>query len=267
MAAEVGQMPEILQLEGVSKHFGALAAVDDLSFSVREGETYGITGPNGAGKTALFDVITGHSRASAGTVRFRGKEIQTLLASSICQLGMARSFQIPAMFPTQTVLATILAAAHFGGRRRLLAGWSCSQSDVDAAMEAAALVGLSDDLGRRANSLTEFELKRLMVGAAVATSPALLMLDEPVGGLTEQEAMEFVGVIDKVKMRGTTVVVIEHVMKVLMRISDRVLIMNQGKKICEGSPTEVVRDPVVIRVYLGKTMAEALMADEVSPHA
>jgi branched-chain amino acid transport system ATP-binding protein len=267
MAAEVGQMPEILQLEGVSKHFGALAAVDDLSFSVREGETYGITGPNGAGKTALFDVITGHSRASAGTVRFRGKEIQTLLASSICQLGMARSFQIPAMFPTQTVLATILAAAHFGGRRRLLARLSCTQRDVDAAMEAAAIVGLSDDLGRRADSLTEFGLKRLMVAAAVATSPDLLMLDEPVGGLTELEAEKFVGVIDKVKTRGTTVVVIEHVMKVLMRISDRVLIMNQGKKISEGSPAEVVRDPQVIKVYLGKTLADALIAEEVSPHA
>jgi branched-chain amino acid transport system ATP-binding protein len=260
-------MVELLQVDRVSKHFGGLAAVDELTFEVHEGETFGIAGPNGAGKTALFDVLSGHSRASGGTIRLRDKEIQSRTASFICHLGIARSFQIPAMFVSQTVLGTILAAVHFGQHHSLLAGPSFRTRDLDEALEAAELVGLTDQLGRQAGSLTEFELKRLMLAAAVATSPTLLMLDEPVGGLTEIEAEQLVGFVEKVKARGTTILIIEHVMRVLMGVSDRVMIMNRGKKICEGTPADVVRDPDVIRVYLGTTLAANLMAQGDGTHA
>ncbi len=250
-------MGVILEVDHLRKNFGALAAVDDLSFSVNEGETFGIAGPNGAGKTALFDVITGHSRASGGVVRFRGEEIQNVTASGICQRGVARTFQIAAILPSQTVLGTILAALHFGKRRRLAARLRFSQEEIARARELAHLFGLEDKLGESTTLLSLFERKRLMIAAAMATEPGILMLDEPCGGLTEAEGWQLVELVEQVKATGSTVVVVEHIMSILMKISDRVMIMHQGAKIFEGDPKDAVADRDVVRLYLGASSAVA----------
>lgn len=254
----------ILEVEHLSKHFGALAAVDDLSFFASEGEALGIAGPNGAGKTALFDVITGHSRATGGVVRFRGEEIQTLTANAISQLGIARTFQLATILPSQTVLGTILAGLHFGRERRLLARFSFSEHEVARACEVATMVDLGDRLGVQTGLLSVFERKRLMMAAALATEPSILMLDEPVAGLTESEGWQLVGYIAKVKGTGVTIVLVEHIMSILMHVSDRVMIMHQGGKIFDGAPADAVADPDVIRLYLGASGVSAGVQQEVA---
>ena len=246
-------MPAILEVEHLSKHFGALAAVDDLTFAVNEGETLGIAGPNGAGKTVLFDVITGHLRSTSGLVRFRGQDIQTLTANSICQLGIARTFQIAAILPSQTVLGTILAGLHFGRAHRMLARLSFNEAEVERACELAATLDLDERMGTQASLLSVFERKRLMIAAALATAPTLLMLDEPVAGLTESEGWQLIDYVARVKATGVTVMIVEHIMSILMHVSDRVMIMHQGGKIYEGSPEDAVTDLDVIRLYLGSS--------------
>jgi branched-chain amino acid transport system ATP-binding protein len=244
-------MGAILEVEHLQKNFGALAAVDDLSFSVSEGETFGIAGPNGAGKTALFDVITGLSRASGGVVRFKGEEIQNVTASGICQRGMARTFQIAAILPSQTVLGTILAALHFGKRHRVAARLRFSPAEIDRARELARVFDLENKLGEQTTLLSLFERKRLMIAAAVATEPAILLLDEPCGGLTETEGWQLVELVDDVKASGSTILLVEHIMSILMKVSDRVMIMHQGAKIFDGAPKDAVANEEVIRLYLG----------------
>jgi branched-chain amino acid transport system ATP-binding protein len=243
----------ILEVEHLQKNFGALAAVNDLSFNVNEGETLGIAGPNGAGKTALFDVITGQSRASGGVVRFKGEEIQNLTASAICQRGLARTFQIAGILPSQTVLGTILGALHFGKQRRLVARLRFSIDEISRAHELACRCDLQDRLSVETPLLSTFEKKRLMVAAAMATEPALLMLDEPCGGLTETEGWQLLGLVEEVKAAGASVVLVEHIMSMLMKVSTRVLIIHQGGKIFEGDPEDAVADPEVIRLYLGSS--------------
>ena len=250
-------MPAILEVEHLSKHFGALAAVDDLTFTVKEGETLGIAGPNGAGKTALFDVITGHLRSTGGLVRFKGQEIQTLTANAICQLGIARTFQIAAILPSQTVLGTILAGLHFGRARRMFARLSFNDAEVERACELAATLDLDERMGTQASLLSVFERKRLMIAAALATAPSLLMLDEPVAGLTENEGWQLIDYVTRVKATGVTVMIVEHIMSILMHVSDRVMIMHQGGKIFEGSPEDAVSDSDVIRLYLGSSGVSA----------
>jgi branched-chain amino acid transport system ATP-binding protein len=253
-------MTAILEVEHLAKHFGALAAVNDLTFAVNQGETYGIAGPNGAGKTALFDVITGHSRATAGAVRFKGEEIQHLSANAISQRGIARTFQIAAILPSQTVLGTILAGRHFGKGHRLLAHLNFSSAEIDRACELAAMLDLDRRLGESTGLLSLFERKRLMIAAALATEPQILMLDEPVAGLTEAEGWQLIGYVEKIKSSGATIMLVEHIMSVLMRVSDRVMIMHQGAKIYEGSPSQAVEDREVVRLYLGSSGVAAGIA-------
>jgi branched-chain amino acid transport system ATP-binding protein len=241
----------LLEVEGLSKHYGGLAAVDDLSFVVREGETFGIAGPNGAGKTTLFDTITGHARATAGVIRFAGNGIQTWSSHAICRAGIARTFQIPAVFPDHTVLANVVIGSYFGHAGRLLPGVRFDTASVERAREAAAFVGLVERLDARAAPLPLYDKKRLMIASAIATSPRMLMLDEPVGGLNRGEVDAILELIRKVRSSGVTVVLIEHVMRALMLISDRVLVMNHGRPLFEGTPDDVQRHEEVIRVYLG----------------
>lgn len=240
----------LLEAKGVTKRFGALAAVDDLSFAVTKGETYGIAGPNGAGKTTLFDVISGHAKATAGEILFRGKPIQHLPAHRICHEGIARTYQLTAVFATQTVFANVLAAAAYG-RAGFRTPWAFRGTDVEHARSALAFVGLESQASTRASTLSVYDRKRLMIATALATDPDLLMLDEPAGGLSDEEAEWLMECIFSITRQGVTVMLIEHVMSVLMHVSDRVLIMDSGAKLVEGTPEEVQADPDVIRIYLG----------------
>ncbi|MFM7717970.1 MAG: ABC transporter ATP-binding protein [Actinomycetota bacterium] len=247
----------VLRVEGLSKHYGGLAAVDDLSFAVRPGETFGIAGPNGAGKTTLFDTITGHARATGGRILFEGAEIQSRPSHAICQLGIARTFQIPAVFPEHTVLGNAALGAYFGHSARFAPGLRFDPASLERARGALAFVGLEDRAGDLAGPLPLFDRKRLMIASAIASAPRLLMLDEPVGGLTPGEVDEILALVRRVRETGVTIVLIEHVMRALMSISDRVMVMNHGKLLFEGTPADVQGHEEVIRVYLG-TAAEGV---------
>lgn len=239
----------LLEVEHVSKHFGGLAAVDDLSFAVAADATFGIAGPNGAGKTTLFDAITGLARATEGRIVLAGEEIQGRSSHRICHRGIARTFQIPAVFPEHTVLGNIAVGAYYG-RRSSVPSFAFDGA-IERAREAASLVGLEDKLGAVAGPLSLFDKKRLMIASAIATQPRLLMLDEPVGGLNPGEIDAVLGLVATVRESGVTVILIEHVMRALMAISDRVMVMNHGRLLFEGTPAEVQRHEEVIRVYLG----------------
>lgn len=241
----------LLEIVGLTKRYGGLAAVDDLTFRVVPGETFGIAGPNGAGKTTLFDAISGHARANSGRILFRDQEIQERSSHAICHLGLTRTFQIPAVFPEHTVLGNILVGAYFGRRPRIVPGTGFDPGSVEGAEDAASFVGLQHKLGAIAGPLSLFDKKRLMMASAIATDPSLLMLDEPVGGLNPGETDEVLDLVRKVRATGVTVVLIEHVMRALMSISDRVMVMNHGRLLFEGTPGDVQRHEEVIRVYLG----------------
>jgi branched-chain amino acid transport system ATP-binding protein len=246
----------LLEVEELSKRYGGLAAVDDLTFSVAEGEAFGIAGPNGAGKTTLFDTITGHARATGGRIVFGGRDIQDRPSHAICQMGVARTFQIPAVFPEHTVLGNVAVGAYFGGGKRSVPGLRFDPRTAERAREAAAFVGLGDRVDVVAGPLSLFDKKRLMIASAIATDPRLLMLDEPVGGLNPGETDAILDLVRKVRASGVTVVLIEHVMHALMSLSDRVMVMNHGRLLFEGTPGDVQRDEEVIRVYLGTAAEE-----------
>jgi branched-chain amino acid transport system ATP-binding protein len=246
----------LLEIERLSKRFGGLAAVDDLSFVVREAEAFGIAGPNGAGKTTLFDTVTGHARATDGVIRFTGQEIQSRSSHAICQAGIARTFQVPAVFPEHTVLANVVIGAYFGRAGRRLPGVRFDAAAIERAREAATFAGLEGKLDAPAGPLPLFDKKRLMMASAIASAPRLLMLDEPVGGLNRGEVDAILELIRRIRASGVTVVLIEHVMRALMSISDRVLVMNHGRLLYEGTPEDVQRHEEVIRVYLGTVSEE-----------
>jgi branched-chain amino acid transport system ATP-binding protein len=246
----------LLEVDALSKRFGGLAAVDDLSFRVSGGETFGIAGPNGAGKTTLFDTITGHARASRGRIVLDGREIHERSPHEICHLGVARTFQIPAVFPDHTVLGNILVGAYFGRRPRVVAGIRFDDESIERGREAAAFVGLRGKLDAFAGPLSLFDKKRLMVASAIASGPRLLMLDEPVAGLNPGEIDAVLDLVRKLRSSGVTVVLIEHVMRALMSISDRVMVMNHGRLLFEGTPEDVQGHEEVIRVYLGTATEE-----------
>jgi branched-chain amino acid transport system ATP-binding protein len=251
----------LLEVRDLSKHYGGLAAVRELSFSVARGQIFGIAGPNGAGKTTLFDTISGHTRATTGQVLLEGRRIEHLPAHTICQQGIARTYQIPAVFPGQTVLANAMVGSEFGHRPRLLSTLGFGDGIVTRARDGLAFVGLADREAETAGRLSVFDTKRLMIASALATEPRLMLFDEPVGGLNATEIRAICDLIRAVRDAGITVVLIEHVMSALMSLSDRVMIMNHGAKLYEGTPAEVATDAEVVRVYLGtESTAVAAMA-------
>jgi branched-chain amino acid transport system ATP-binding protein len=240
----------ILECQQVTKAYGGLLAVSELSFAVEPGEVYAIVGPNGAGKTSLFDCISGVSPATGGVIRFRDREIQGLRAHQICQLGLARTFQTTVAFDSQTVLTNVLVGSMFGreGQNPFL---SFSEASREAAVEALALCGLEGRQRMLAGQLPVLARKRLMLATALATKPGLLMLDEPFGGLNPGERNEMIGLIRDVARTGVTILMIEHVMKAVQALADRILVMDHGTEIAQGPPSKVLRDPRVISVYLG----------------
>ncbi len=256
-AAAANDSP-LLSCQGVDKHFGALAAVRDLSFEVRPGESLGIGGPNGAGKTTLFDVISGLGSATSGTITFDGHAITRSSPDRICQLGIARTFQLNAAFDTLTARENTLIAAYYGHHNRVLPGLRFDRETARRADEAMAFVGLGDVAHDVVATLPVYYRKLLMIAGALATEPKLLLMDEPVGGLNPQEIDAVMALVVRLKERGLTVMLIEHVMRFLIQLSDRVLIMHHGEKIYEGSAQGLIADQTVVDVYLGEGSSRRL---------
>lgn len=245
---------DLLVCHDLRRSFGALAAVDRLSFAVRQGEIFGIAGPNGAGKTTLFNLLSGHVPPSGGTICIDGEEIQGAPPHRVCHLGIARTFQIPLVFGTGSVEENVLVGAYFG-RRTGLPGVRFDAASRHRVADALEMTGLSTLRTATAASLSVFAKKKLMVASALATQPRVLLLDEPVGGLNQGEIEALLALIRTVRSAGVTILLIEHVMPALMALSDRVMIMHHGEKLAEGTPDEIRGDPEVIRVYLGRSVA------------
>jgi len=248
----------LLMFDGVAKHFGSLAAVDGVSLVVGRGEVVGIGGPNGAGKTTLFDVVTGLTPATAGRVWFGDTEITSWSADRICQLGIARTFQLNAAFDSLSVRENVEVAAYFGRTRRRSPGFRLGRSTARAAEEALDFVGLSHKADTSIGQLPVLDRKLLMIAGAVATKPQVIFLDEPVGGLTPSEIDRIMALVEKLRTQGITIVLIEHVMRFLLALSSRVVIMHHGKVIFEGRPDKVAEDETVVATYLGDGMRDRL---------
>lgn len=254
-------MATVFECEEVNKAYGGLLAVKDLTFSVEEGEIYAIAGPNGAGKTTLFDTISGVSPVTSGVIRFDGQEIQRRHPDSICRLGIARTFQTTVAFDTQTVLTNVLVGSILGRAGTGNPTMRFSEEAIEAALDALEFCDLLDKQGRPASQITVSERKRLMLATALATHPKLLLLDEPVGGLNRAERDEMAQLVRKVNQAGVTVLLIEHVMKAVQALANRMLVLHHGEKIAEGPPSSVLRDERVIEVYLGGKGREKLAGD------
>ena len=233
----------LLDVQGVSKYFGGLRANEDISFQVSGGQILSIIGPNGAGKSTLFNCITGFHRLDKGRVLFKGLDITNRKPHTIGKLGAVRTFQITQVISDMTVLENVMT----GGFLRHV-----RVRDVRVnAEEVLAFTGLMAKRNYNAQALSVSDKRRLEVSMALAMEPELLMLDESMAGLTPVELREMIELIRKVRARGITIVVVEHVMEAVMELSDRVIVLNSGRKIAEGSPKEVVADREVIRAYLG----------------
>ncbi len=236
----------ILEGEKVTKHFGGLAAVSSVDFHVNRGEILGLIGPNGAGKTTLFNLISGAISAKSGAIRFKDKEITGLKPHQICRMGVARTFQSVKVFSNMPVINNVLLGSLFGTSTRI------SQADATRkATEALELVGLSAVRATPAKDLTLVNQKRLEVARALATTPELLLLDELMAGLNQTEMAESMELVTGLRDKGLTIFMIEHVMKAIMSICDRIMVLHHGEKIAEGTPQEITSNKTVVEVYLG----------------
>ena len=233
----------LLSLENLSKSYGALKVTDGVSLEVAQGEIVGILGPNGAGKTTLFNLVAGTVKPNAGRVLFKGQDVTAIDASARCRMGISRSFQIPNPFNGMTVFENILVGATFG--RRTSIGPEARAADV------LHLTGLTRRANDRAGSLTLLERKRLEMARALATDPALLLLDEIAGGLTERECQSLLDAIRAVHSTGVTIVWIEHVVHALLSVAQRLVVVDFGRKIADGPPSEVLGSKQVQSVYMG----------------
>ena len=245
----------VLELDGLSKSFGALKVIDDLHVHLDEGEALGVVGPNGAGKTTMLHLAAGQLRPDGGRVRLAGQDVTGLPARARCQLGLARTFQVPQPFSGMTVYENVLVGATFGAGGRggsSLAPRRVAHPDAHrASLEALELAGLTADANRLAGSLTLLERKRLELARALATGPRVLLLDEVAGGLTEPEVHQLVATIRRVRQAGVSIVWIEHIVHALLSVADRIVAINFGRKLIEGDPRTVMASPEVRDVYLG----------------
>ncbi len=233
-----------LTVKGVTKRFGGLNANDHVDFTVQEGEIVSIIGPNGAGKSTLFNCITGFYSPNSGEIFFYGRNITRYGADKICKLGVARTFQVVQVISDMTVLENVVTGA--------LLHFTKIHQATQKAEEVLAFTGLLDKKNYLGPELTIADKKRLEVSMALATQPKLLMLDESMAGLTVVELRGMIDLIKSIRKSGTTLIVVEHVMEAVMEISDRVIVLNSGKKIMEGPPKEVVSCKEVIQAYLGE---------------
>jgi branched-chain amino acid transport system ATP-binding protein len=235
----------ILQLENIVTMFGGLKAVNRVSMTVEKGEIFGLIGPNGAGKTTLLNVIAGFYKPNKGKVLFQGKNITGFSPEKVCNIGISRTFQVPRKFHKMTMLENVLVASTFGIQRP-------DKSPMQLAQEALEFVKFQKPSNTSANTLNAAELKRLDLARALASKPSLLLLDEPASGLTPKELESLMTLVLQISGTGITIIVVEHLMKMIMNICNRMAVLVYGEKVAEGSPDEICKDRRVIEAYLGE---------------
>lgn len=238
-------MPDpFLSLKGITKHFGGVVALIDVSFDVAEGEVVGLMGPNGAGKTTLLNTITGTFPPDRGSIHFKATDITGIPPYKTCKLGIARTYQIPQPFVSLSIEDNLRVAAFFGRRH----GVKTVRTDFDKILKMA---GLAERRGELAGSLPILSLKKLELARALASDPELLLLDEIAAGLTDPEIPRVLDTIREIRDMGITVIIVEHVMKVMMNAVDRIVVLNKGATLCTGSCEEVMKDGNVVEAYFG----------------
>ena len=253
----------MLEITHLSKRFGGLAAVNDVSTTIEAGKINAIIGPNGAGKTTFFNLISGSHPPSSGRITFKGQDVTGLRADQVAQLGISRTFQSTALFDMASVLDNLIVGHRLRTRSGLLdvlLNSAMLQKEERACREKARsaldFVGLSHIANRLAGDITQEERKRVAFALALATEPALVLLDEPAGGVNPEETAGLAELIRKMVKNGLTVCLIEHKMDLIMRLADKILVLNYGEKIAEGTPAEIRANPAVIDAYLGSDHAD-----------
>ncbi|MEQ1698646.1 MAG: ABC transporter ATP-binding protein [Ilumatobacteraceae bacterium] len=237
-------MSPIIEVDSVSKRFGALSVIDELSFSLQRGEALGVVGPNGAGKTTTLNMIAGDFRPTSGRVRFDGRDVTDLPSHRRCRLGIGRTSQVPRPFEGLTVFENVLVGASFGGAHR-------GHRARDVAVDALRRTGMLAKANVRAGELTLLERKRLELSRALSTEPQVLLLDEIAGGLTDAEVLELIDTVKGIHASGVSIIWIEHIVHALLKVVDRMLAMDYGRRLVEGDPHEVMASDEVKNVYLG----------------
>jgi branched-chain amino acid transport system ATP-binding protein len=256
--------PAVLKVESLSIRFGGLMAIENMTVDVREGEVLSLIGPNGAGKTSAFNAITGYLRPAAGDIFYRGRQLTGLRPNAIAELGVVRTFQKTSLFGGQSVLNNVLIGLHLRSRQRpipIILGLPSVTRDEQACTAAAwdllrfmALEGRAHELG---SALPYGEQRLLEVAIALAAKPKLLLLDEPVSGMNPAEKARFMATLAKIRAEGITLLLVEHDMRTVMGVSDRIICLNQGRIIANGSPEVIQSHPEVIRAYLGERAQRA----------
>jgi branched-chain amino acid transport system ATP-binding protein len=231
----------LLAVQDLTKRFGGFTALQGIGLEVREGERLGLIGPNGSGKSTFVNCISGVLRNDLGTIRFAGKEIQHLAAWERTRLGIARSFQIPKPFAGMTVLENLLIPLEYSGR-----------AGGEDPLELLRLVGLEGKANSRSAGLNQIELRKLELIRAIAAGPRLLIADESMAGLSHAEVDEILALLFRLNERGITIIMIEHIMRAVMRFSERIVVFDAGRKIADGAPDAIIHDPAVEKAYLGE---------------
>jgi branched-chain amino acid transport system ATP-binding protein len=237
----------VLEGRGIVHRFGGLVAVDDVDFDVASGEVVGLIGPNGAGKTTLFNIISGAVAAKQGSIRFKGQDITRKRPDQICRLGLARTFQTTKLFTGMTAFDNVRLALVFANPERRFT-YQTAKREVDQLM---ASVGLLSDRHKLVRDLPLGVRRRLEIARAMATNADMLLLDEVMAGLTESELRQSIELIGRLRDRGLTILMVEHVMQAIVEVCDRIMVLHNGRKIAEGVPETIMRDPTVRSVYLG----------------